>query len=116
MAQETDCRRFPATRLSAVMAAGSEDPAERARGLDRLVRAYYKPVYKHVRMRWHKSREDSEELTQAFFGRALERRTFSSYDPAKGCFRTYLKTCLDRFVISDIRAEGRTKRGGKAAI
>src|SRR5262245_6076683 len=113
MAHEIDGKVFPPTRISAVVAAGSEHPSERARGLERLVRAYHKPAYKHARMRWRRSREDAEEIVQSFFGRALEQRTFSSYDPAKGHFRTYLKTCLDRFVVDGFRAEGRMKRGGQ---
>jgi RNA polymerase sigma factor (sigma-70 family) len=107
---------FPPTRRSAVMAAGSEDPAERAVGFERIIRAYQRPVYKHVRLRWRKAPDDAEELVQAFFSRALELRTFASFDPAKGCFRTYLKVCLDRFVVSHDRAEHRIKRGGNAKL
>src|SRR5262249_26029430 len=59
--------RFPTTRRSAITGFHSDDPAERSRSLDTLVRAYWKPVYKHVRLRWGKSVEDAQDLTQAFF-------------------------------------------------
>lgn len=105
---------FPSTRRSAVVLVGSDDPAERARSFDVLVRAYYKPVYKHVRLRWRRSPDDARDLTQAFFSRAFEKRWFADYDPGKARFRTYLKMCLDRHVTQDARAESRHKRGGHA--
>ena len=94
------------------MAVGSDDPAERARSFEILVRAYWKPVYKHLRVRWRLSSEQAEDLTQGFFARALEQRMFAAYDPARALFRTYLKTCLDRHVMKDAESRLRQKRGG----
>jgi len=91
---------------------GSDDPAERARSLEILVRAYWKPIYKHLRIRWRLDSEHAADLTQAFFARALEQRMFSLYDPARALFRTYLKTCLDRHVMKDTESRLRLKRGG----
>lgn len=108
--------RFPTTRRSAVVAVGSDDPAERARSFEILVRAYWKPVYKHIRVRFHQSSEQASDLTQGFFAQALELRTFSSYDPARALFRTYLKTCLDRFVRKAEQSQTRQKRGGRAVL
>jgi RNA polymerase sigma factor (sigma-70 family) len=96
------------------MSVGSDDPAERARSFEILVRAYWKPVYKHLRMRWRLSSEQAEDLTQGFFARALEQRMFAAYDPARALFRTYLKTCLDRHVMKDAESRKRQKRGGGA--
>jgi DNA-directed RNA polymerase specialized sigma24 family protein len=106
--------RFPPTRRSAVLAVGSDDPAERARSFEILVRAYWKPVYKHLRVRWRVSEEQAADLTQGFFTRALEQRMFSAYDPSRALFRTYLKTCLDRHVMKDTESRMRQKRGGGA--
>lgn len=106
--------RFPTTRRSAVVAVGSDDPVERARSFEILVRAYWKPVYKHLRVRWRLPGEQAADLTQSFFARALEQRTFSAYDPARALFRTYLKTCLDRHVMKDLESRQRLKRGGGA--
>ncbi len=103
---------FPSTRRSAVLSVGSDDPVERARSFDVLVRAYFKPVYKYIRVRWRKPPEEARDLTQGLFARAFERRYFADFDPTQARFRTYLKTCLDRFVIAEGRAEGRLKRGG----
>lgn len=97
-----------------MLAVGSDDPAERARSFEILVRAYWKPVYKHLRVRWRLESEHAEDLTQGFFARALEQRMFSAYDPARALFRTYLKMCLDRHVMKDAESRLRQKRGGGA--
>jgi RNA polymerase sigma factor (sigma-70 family) len=104
--------RFPPTRRSAVEAVGSGDPAERARAFDVLVRAYWKPVYAHLRLRWRHAPDDARDLTQDFFARAFEKRFFADYDSSRALFRTYMKTCLDRFATDGVRKERREKRGG----
>jgi RNA polymerase sigma factor (sigma-70 family) len=106
--------RFPATRRSAVEAVADGDPAVRARAFEVLVRGYWKPVYKHLRARWKKNPDDAKDLTQAFFARAFERGIFARYEPARARFRTYLRTCLDAFVMDEGRDARRQKRGGDA--
>lgn len=96
------------------MAVASDDPAEVARGFEALVRAYWRPVYAHVRLRWNRSVEDASDLTQGFFARAFERRQLTSFDPARAKFRTYLKGALDHFVLESDRSDRREKRGGDA--
>jgi len=114
MAADFRSPAFPATRRSAVAAVGSDDPAERARSFDVLVRAYWKPVYKHVRLKWSRDVTDAGDLTQGFFARAFEKRWFADYEREKALFRTYLKSCLDRYVMEALRDEKRQKRGGDA--
>jgi RNA polymerase sigma factor (sigma-70 family) len=108
--------RFPITRLSAIVAAGSEDQAERIRAFDALVAAYWMPVYKYVRLKWNKSSEDAKDLTQGFFTEAMEKNLFERYDPSKAKFRTFLRTCLDGFVANENKAASRLKRGGGMTI
>jgi RNA polymerase sigma factor (sigma-70 family) len=102
--------RFPATRHSAIFAAQSTNVAERQRGLAILAETYWKPAYKYLRTRFRQSNEDAADLTQAFFARALEKDFFDGYDPSRGSFRTYLRTCLDRFVANEKKAATRVKR------
>lgn len=103
---------FPATRLSAVVGVRSDDPAERARAFDRLVRVYWRPVYTHVRIRARRSPEDARDLVQGFFARAFEKQQLAGYDPHKARFRTYLRASLQHFVADEARAASRAKRGG----
>lgn len=104
--------RFPTTHVSVVRGAGSAHPEERRRSLEAIVAAYWRPVYKHIRLRYGRIPEDAEDLTQAFFARALEKEFFAGFDPAKGRFRTFLRTCVDRFVANEQKAASRLKRGG----
>ena len=102
--------KFPATRHSAVLAAQSGDLIERERGLSILVAAYWKPIYKYLRIRHREGNEEAKDLTQGFFARALEKEFFAAYDPGKGSFRTYLRVCLDRYVSNEKKAALRQKR------
>lgn len=103
---------FPPTRYSVLQAVASSDPGKRGRAFETLTEGYWKPVYKYLRVRWRLAREEAEDSTQEFFTRALEKQFFDRYDPGVARFRTYLRTCVDRFVANQRRAAGRAKRGG----
>jgi RNA polymerase sigma factor (sigma-70 family) len=107
---------FPATRHSIVAAAGSADPEVRRRAFETLVSAYWKPVYKYLRLKWQASEADAEDLTQGFFARAFEKGFFDRFDPARARFRTYLRTCLDGYVANERQAARRLKRGGASEL
>jgi RNA polymerase sigma factor (sigma-70 family) len=106
---------FPTTRWSAVGRIRSDDAGDRARAMGALVAAYWRPSYKHVRIRWKRSREDAEDAVQSFFERATEKDFFAAFDPERGRFRTFLRVCLDRHVSNDAKAQARLKRGGGVA-
>jgi len=108
--------RFPATRWSVILAARSGDAAERQRALEAIAAAYWKPVYKYVRLRWSRSREDAQDLTQEFFARLVEKDFLAGFDPARGRLRTFLRVCVDRFAANEAKAAQRLKRGGGAAV
>ena len=107
-----DAGRFPATRGSAVLGVRSNDASIRERALSVIAESYWKPVYKYIRMRWNKSHDDAADLTQGFFERAIEKSYLAAYDPAKGRFRTFLRTCLDGFLANEHAAAKTQKRGG----
>ena len=86
----------------------SDDDARRARSLEAVVRAYWKPVYKYIRIRWPS--HPAEDLTQAFFETAISRDMLASYIPGRAKFRTFLRTCLERHVIDHHRRD--VARGG----
>jgi DNA-directed RNA polymerase specialized sigma24 family protein len=105
-------QKFPATRKSAIAAAGSTDPAERLWALDFLVAAYWKPTYKYIRMKWRESNENAKDLTQSFFARAIEKDFFRSYDDSKASFRTFIRVCVDAFVANELKFASRQRRVG----
>ena len=106
--------KFPATRWSAIVAARSTDAAERTRGLETVVEAYWKPIYKYVRIRWNKSNEDAKDLTQEFFSRLIEKNYLGDFDPSKARLRTFLRVCVDHFLGNEAKAATRLKRGDAA--
>jgi DNA-directed RNA polymerase specialized sigma24 family protein len=108
----SDSRAFPTTRRSVILALNATEPAERRRAWDTLISAYWKPVYKHLRLSWSLLPEDAEDLTQEFFAQALEGDVLERFDPARARFRTFLRVCVDRFASNTRKAGGRLKRGG----
>ena len=103
---------FPPTRRSVIEAVRSIDAEERERALDVLCAAYWKPIYKYVRMRWNRPPDAAQDLTQGFFVELLERELLGKFDPKKSRLRTYLRLCVDSFVSNEDKAGRRQKRGG----
>ena len=103
---------FPLTRHSVLLAAQSADPVARSLAIEAITLAYWRPVYKYVRMKWNIDREDAADFTQEFFAHLLEKEFLNSYDSRKGRLRTFLRTCADRLFMNQMRDCKRLKRGG----
>ncbi len=108
--------RFPQTAHTAVLNTRSQDAGVRERAFGRLVQGYWKPIYKHLRIKWRLSNEQAKDSTQAFFAHVLEKGVFAKYEPGKAAFRTYVRMCLDAFVSNELKAGRRQKRGGGRAV
>ena len=111
--------RFPPTRWSVIEAVRSIDAEERERALESLCAAYWKPVYKYVRLRWNRPADDAQDLTQGFFMELLERELLDKFDSKKSRLRTYLRLCVDSFVMNQNKAatppKARWKRVARSA-
>jgi RNA polymerase sigma factor (sigma-70 family) len=81
-----------------------------------LIDAYWKPVYKYLRLKWHLTPEEAADRTQDFFAYALETHVLGKYEPARARFRTYLRLCLDGYAANARKAERRLKRGGDVVM
>ena len=103
---------FPLTRRSIIDRVRSGDREVRRLAFGALAEGYWRPSYHYVRLRWHLPAEDAEDVVQAFFATAFEKRYVERFDPQKARFRTFLRVCLDRFVQNDRKAEHALKRGG----
>ena len=104
--------RFPPTRRSVIEAVASTDAEDRVRALESLCAAYWKPIYKYIRLRWQRPADEAQDLTQGFFVQLLERELLEKFDVKKGRLRTYLRMCVDSFVSNEDKAGRRQKRGG----
>jgi RNA polymerase sigma factor (sigma-70 family) len=107
---------FPPTRLSVVERIQSPDEATRHLASATLIDAYWKPVYKHLRLKWRLDPDEAADATQDFFAHALEKDVLGRFDPSRARFRTYLRLCLDGFAANRRKAERRLKRGGAVQI
>src|ERR1051325_5098458 len=107
---------FATTHWSVVLAAGRTGTPECAAALEALCRTYWFPLYGYVRRRGY-SRDDAEDLTQAFFARLLERHGFESVGPAKGKFRSFLLASINHFLADEWdRAQAQKRGAGRLAI
>jgi RNA polymerase sigma factor (sigma-70 family) len=102
---------FVTTHWSVVLTAGRSDTPRAHAALEKLCRAYWFPLYAYVRRRGY-SVEDAQDLTQEFFARVLERHWLARADQAKGRFRTFLLTAMERFLANEWDKVRALKRGG----
>ncbi|MBE2180058.1 MAG: sigma-70 family RNA polymerase sigma factor [Chthoniobacterales bacterium] len=110
MASEPASDPFLTTRWSLVRAAAGDD-VRGERALQELCSVYWYPLYAYIRRRGY-SREDAEDLTQAFLGNLLERGDFRDTDPQAGKFRAWLLAALKNFLANDHDRRTAAKRGG----
>jgi RNA polymerase sigma factor (sigma-70 family) len=104
--------QFPSTHWSLIEGTRSAHADERQRALDTLIRAYWKPVYKYIRLHWKRENEPAKDLTQEFFVRLLDKGLLDRFDPARARLRTYIRVCVDGLVMNEDKAAQRMKRGG----
>ncbi len=102
---------FATTVWSVVAAAGDASAAAAQPALEQLCRSYWYPLYAHVRRRGY-SREDAEDLTQAFFARLLTHESLSLADSSRGPFRCFLLAGLNHFLANEWNKARAEKRGG----
>jgi len=82
--------------------------------LEELCRTYWYPLYVFVR-RQTPTREDAEDLTQAFFARFLEKNYLEGLSSDQGRFRAFLLAALKHFLANEWDRAHRQKRGGGVA-
>lgn len=100
---------FPTTHWSRVARAGD------AEALAKLCAAYWYPIYALIR-RKGASPDRAMDLTQAYFARLIEKRTFLAADPARGQLRSFLRTDCTYFLADTHDREQALKRGGGARL
>jgi DNA-directed RNA polymerase specialized sigma24 family protein len=108
--------RFPDTRISIVERLRSADSDVRTEAFGQFATGYWKPVYKYLRLKWRLDGDDAADATQAFLASAFEKAWLARFDPAQARFRTFLRVCVDRFVMNRRKAESAQRRGGAAAM
>src|SRR5205085_4091142 len=113
-AQSNTADVFATTRWTVVLAAGRPHAPLADAALEELCRTYWYPLYVYVR-RQTATREDAEDLTQAFFARFLEKNYLEGLSSDKGKFRAFLLASLKHFLANEWDRANRQKRGGGVA-
>lgn len=94
---------FPKTRWSLVDLLVQGDMAQRQEALGVLALTYWPAIYASLRQRG-KSRNEAQELTQAFFAEiVMGRQLFEQADINRGSLRNLLLVALKRFLIDQHR-------------
>ena len=75
---------FATTRWTVVLSAGQKSSPHSDRALAELCQTYWYPLYAWVRRQGH-TREDAEDLVQAFFARFLESLAWAYFDCQETC-------------------------------
>jgi RNA polymerase sigma factor (sigma-70 family) len=112
----TGTAAFPVTQHSLVHRLRDPDDACRTAAFDTLVRAYWAPIYTYLRLHWREPSADAQDLTQRFLASAWERGFLAKFDASKARFRTFLRVCLDRYVLNARRADAAIKRSAAAPL
>ncbi len=97
-----------------MLAAGRRHTPQSDGALEELCRTYWFPLYAYARRRGH-TKEDAEDLTQAFFARFLAKNYLEGLSAERGRFRAFLLASLKHFLINEWKKSQRLKRGGGEA-
>ena len=104
---------FVTTRWTVVLSAGRKSSPQSDRALGELCQTYWYPLYAYVRRQGH-TKEDAEDLAQAFFARFLEKNYLEGLSAERGKFRAFLLASLKHFLANEWDKANRQKRGGGA--
>ena len=102
---------FVTTHWSLVLSARGNESVESAAALEQLCRVYWYPLYAYIR-RSGQSKENAEDLTQAFFARLLKKKSLDAAQQERGRFRSFLLVALKRFLTNEWQYDHAQKRGG----
>jgi RNA polymerase sigma factor (sigma-70 family) len=103
--------RFATTHWSVVVAAGRHSSPQAQEALATLCRSYWYPLYVFIRRQGF-SADESQDLTQEFFARLLEKHFLAQVDQEKGRFRSFLLAACKHFLSNERDRARAKKRGG----
>ena len=104
---------FVTTRWTMVLSAGRKSSPHSDRALAELCQTYWYPLYAYIR-RQGRTKEDAEDLVQAFFARFLEKNYLEGLAAERGKFRAFLLAALKHFLANEWDKAQAQKRGGGA--
>ena len=88
---------FETTAWSLVLAAAGNPTTDSRQALASLCQTYWNPVYAFIRRCGH-TPDQSQDLTQGFFSRLLEKQFLRDVDRQRGRFRSFLLAAVKHFL------------------
>jgi RNA polymerase sigma-70 factor (ECF subfamily) len=115
--ETTPIPRFPSTHWSLIDRSTHADRALRRQALGELLVRYWPALRGHLVARKGIDPDAAEDLLQGFVtSKVLEQGVLARVVRAKGKFRTWLLTALDRYVISQRRYHSAAKRAAPGVV
>jgi RNA polymerase sigma-70 factor (ECF subfamily) len=102
---------FQTTHWSVVLRVSDGQSGEAQQALEQLCQTYWYPLYAFARRKGY-THEQSQDFTQAFCAKLLEKNQIALADPERGRFRTFLLRSFENFLRSEHRDAIAKKRGG----
>src|SRR5262245_6651001 len=106
---------FASTEWNLALALVRGSTAEAEQALAKLCGEYWAQIYAYLRRKGY-SVPDSEDLTQSFFLRMLEKNFLQEANPERGRFRSFLLAALNHFLANEWDRARTQKRGGQHQI
>ncbi len=103
---------FGNTRWTDVITAQNPDDPRHRDAVNRLVSAYWRPIYTFLRMK-RVGPEDAADATQGFFTYIIEKEVLTRVTPGVGRFRDFLVKTLHDYTVDLHRAKKAVHRGGR---
>lgn len=102
---------FPDTSWTLILSARKGSSEQRKAVLQDLLAVYWRPLYYYVR-RKGLDRHAAEDAVQGLIAQLLEKDFLAQLAPEQGRLRAFLKTAMNRFLVSEHRKGAAVKRGG----
>jgi DNA-directed RNA polymerase specialized sigma24 family protein len=107
---------FHTTSWTLIRAAAARPTPDSRQALATLCQAYWQPVYAFIRRNGY-DRDQSQDLSQEFFARLLEKNYLLDADRDRGRFRSFLLTAVKHFLANEWdRAHALKRGGGQTAV
>lgn len=111
MNNTSDHRRFPQTHWTLVNRAAGQSDAEATKALGQLLERYLPALNAHLVFGKRVPPDRADDLLHSFVAeKILEGELLRHADRARGKFRTFLLTALDRYAVSRFRKEQAARR------
>ncbi|MFO0947885.1 MAG: sigma-70 family RNA polymerase sigma factor [Planctomycetota bacterium] len=107
--------KFSTTHWSVILSAARKGSPDSSSALSKLCAEYWYPLYAYAR-RQNYTAADSEDLTQGFFARLIDRNDLAAVDRERGKFRTFLLHAFKRYLANEREKANARKRGGGRSL